>query len=378
MKNITYMIGAGASANSLPVLNKIRERFDFFKQDLVAFRQNNNDYEKDVTDLLLDLNWVISQTSNHQTIDTFARKLFVKESRHSELIRFKRVLSCYFVYEQTKTQRNAGHPNEISEGKVLYKQLPDMRYDSLISTLTSNEVDNWKLKDNIKILSWNYDVQFELAYLRFWELEKLCNVSKKLQIIPSNSVLNWPNKTINLNEFAYIHLNGVIGYDNPLEDNAANLIELFHDRVFIHDDVISEVLNFNRKMIIDIEKEKRSPGLMFFNYAWEYFANKEEFRGKLSRETIENALEVAKKTDVLVVIGYSFPSFNREIDKLIIDNMSNLRKVYIQDLHPDKIQDILENGFERIKEFVASYPSIKFFYKQENLNQFVIPMEIWE
>jgi hypothetical protein len=36
------------------------------------------------------------------------------------------------------------------------------------------------------------------------------------------------------------------------------------------------------------------------------------------------------KREILVVIGYSFPEPNKEIDRQIIDSMRDLRKVHIQ------------------------------------------------
>jgi hypothetical protein len=67
------------------------------------------------------------------------------------------------------------------------------------------------------------------------------------------------------------------------------------------------------------------------SYAWEH-DKKSLFYNKL-----EQGLE---ETNVLVVIGYSFPFFNREVDKLMLCNyMPHLRKVYFQDMNPDNIAE---------------------------------------
>jgi hypothetical protein len=41
------------------------------------------------------------------------------------------------------------------------------------------------------------------------------------------------------------------------------------------------------------------------------------------------------------VIGYSFPNFNREIDRLIFKEMKALRKVYIVNT-PDNLNSVLQ------------------------------------
>lgn len=44
----------------------------------------------------------------------------------------------------------------------------------------------------------------------------------------------------------------------------------------------------------------------------------------------------------MVVIGYSFPYFNREIDRNIFKVMPYLKKVYIQDKNPNAVMQSIE------------------------------------
>ena len=46
-------------------------------------------------------------------------------------------------------------------------------------------------------------------------------------------------------------------------------------------------------------------------------------------------------TKVIVIIGYSFPYFNREIDKLLFKDLGGIDKIYIQDLNGEKIKEYL-------------------------------------
>lgn len=77
----------------------------------------------------------------------------------------------------------------------------------------------------------------------------------------------------------------------------------------------------------------------------------------------------AKTATDLVVIGYSFPLFNREIDIAILEHMENdsLNSIYIQDLYPKKIKTSIASILPDFDEDrIDITPS-------ENLDEFFIP-----
>ena len=98
-------------------------------------------------------------------------------------------------------------------------------------------------------------------------------------------------------------------------------------------------------------KETLVPSLSF---AWEP-SYKEEY------DIVKLASQATKKTSILVVIGYSFPFFNREIDREILANMSNLKKIYYQDMYASdlmvRLQSVLNRSIEivHITEFKQFY-----------------------
>lgn len=114
-------------------------------------------------------------------------------------------------------------------------------------------------------------------------------------------------------KFNYLRMNGISGQVNNHE---------------IKEDILTyKKLNYNRKLK-DIDKEFSNPKLpdyvhvntynffiqctndntpLNFTYTWENLDMKVRFLKTLS--------EIASRTDVLVVIGYSFPFVNRNIDK---------------------------------------------------------------
>ena len=65
------------------------------------------------------------------------------------------------------------------------------------------------------------------------------------------------------------------------------------------------------------------------SFAWENSVNNEKIK-----ETLTNTTE---DTEVVVVIGYSFPFFNRVTDRYIFSKMPKLKKVYVQDINPDAV-----------------------------------------
>jgi hypothetical protein len=47
---------------------------------------------------------------------------------------------------------------------------------------------------------------------------------------------------------------------------------------------------------------------------------------------MESLLKTTQDTEQVVVIGYSFPFFNRQTDREIFGSMANLTKIYVQDM----------------------------------------------
>lgn len=83
--NITYLFGAGASREALPIVNEIPSRL---KKIIEILRTNNlhisnQESFKDVPEktqfqlleqLIEDLTWVLEKSENHASVDTFAKK----------------------------------------------------------------------------------------------------------------------------------------------------------------------------------------------------------------------------------------------------------------------------------------------------------------
>ena len=97
------------------------------------------------------------------------------------------------------------------------------------------------------------------------------------------------------------------------------------------------------------------------SFAWEHQTESPFF----------NHLKAAvKNTEILVVIGYSFPFFNRDIDKLILKEFmgSSLKKVYFQ--APDA-EDLRER-FLAINDRIDPTNLVL----RKDIKQFTLPNEL--
>ena len=77
----------------------------------------------------------------------------------------------------------------------------------------------------------------------------------------------------------------------------------------------------------------------------------------------------------MVVIGYSFPFFNRPIDRLIFRKMDKLEKIYIQDLYPENVKQSLRSALTA-EELTSRKMMSRIECIPVNDNQFFLPPEL--
>ncbi len=308
--NITYLFGAGASRNALPIVEEIPTRLkgviDLLNSDNCKLLDSEYydifnvkiNKRKAQTELVSDLEWLYTESIRHASIDTLAKKLYVKR-QENELKRLKAAFSVFLIFEQTLNSY-------------------DKRYDTFFASILNESY--YSFPENIRILNWNYDYQFEITYTEY---------SDQKQIERNQSMLNVVNKFsdnthINNDRFVIYKLNGTA---NIVGDNGFRTYD-FCPSVFSMIDV--EFLD----AIIRSHAALRFPqGGLFsgLSFAWE--------RQHSEKNIVSRSIRGTNKTDILVVIGYSFPYFNREIDREIVQAMSNLKRVYFQSPEAENIRD---------------------------------------
>lgn len=360
--NITYLLGAGASFDALPIVKKIPDRLEFFSNQfriydfkkvinnreeiniackhLLLFNSPSDqirEYEK-IKNFYDDIIWLKNESQQHSSIDTFAKKLYLQKD--SNLKKLKYLLSCFFLYEQVFNF--------------------DKRYDSFFASILENLSE---LPNNMRIISWNYDSQLEIAYGNFSNTSIETN-RERLNIISKGNII--PND-FESNKFAIHKVNGTTSISHKT-NGVYDIIPSFN---LDQTSLVSHFLEIHSSRKHWREYEPK------MSFAWEKSNEDSIFKLNLKQSISE--------TDILVVIGYSFPFFNRKMDKHILNSMNKLNKIYVQD--PKYSNDIIEKikgliPWQKTHTTLKSSTGMKTitkdtieFFPKTFTDQFFIPIE---
>ena len=91
----------------------------------------------------------------------------------------------------------------------------------------------------------------------------------------------------------------------------------------------------------------------------------------IAKKSLDYSIEIARKTTHLIVIGYSFPDFNKIIDQDIISKMTHLKYIYIQDPNPEKILKKIKMGDNLITQKIRDKEIKPFLI--DNVDEFCLP-----
>lgn len=421
MAKITYLLGAGASANTIPIVADMYERMQeiyrhfyaimdkYNKEDSYSISGFNQDLYHCLgtlsTIIYDDLAWLIKEAGSYYTIDTLAKKFYLTGDDKS-LTRLKKCLITYFTLEQI-----IFIPSTKQKEYHFVKSPTDKRYSSFIAAITRKrypiaggnsdglaaESLGFELSKDIKILSWNYDVQFELSVKSMLTGTIIEHIKSEFQIFPNKgSLIEVNNAIADLNRFAMVKLNGDAVWNRKAATGKENIPTIFDglDPANQSEERLIDFLRAYAITCIDKKSDVTNPiPVMSFNFAWESDNNfRDKYQGH--SKNLETAEQIAEDTEILVVIGYSFPIFNREIDNRLFKKMKKLKKVYVQDIEPERIQSTMQNAFEVLQkeEYVtkegrrlASSVGVAVeldrikkvdFQLESSINQFLIPYEL--
>lgn len=339
MNKIVYLIGAGASANALPVVNALPNKMLEMAQHLEERQSEINEEEitdrvtselsrkKHLLNIISGIKSLAELSSKSASIDTLAKKYFLKGNT-KELNDLKLHLSTYFNLEQAKSRT-------------------DYRYDAFFASILQRKIRDFP--DNLRILSWNYDMQFEYAYSEF---------TNSMEIMVNQNMLNVAQKNANdnpeINKFGIFKLNGTASlYHKPFRNQVYMANQISHG---LNGDILREIID---SYATCITRDDVSP---LMSFAWEAESS--------GGGVIEKAKIAASNPKALVIIGYSFPLFNRGIDKIIFEQMPGLNKVYIQAKEDDAL-----GVKERFLSFWENPASIEVIIRTD-VSQFLIPYEL--
>ena len=342
MTKVTYLFGAGASAKALPVVQDlawdIKNMEDRIKRNGLIFPHHEQSKQRPTipkshyqNKLIGDLNWLSSETYKHASIDTFAKKLFLRGKNEAPTLRkLKIALSMYFVLRQSEVPA-------------------DIRYDSFLASILQKDDKDWfKFPEKIRILSWNYDFQLEKACSSYTGWNSLDENQRFLNVSPKFFP---PGKSSD--EFSTIKLNGTTAF---LKHASESYYEPFDKFFSFDEDLMNRLVEEYPRLM-----SKESEFYPLLSFAWENW----EPRGN---NITKKAIFYTQDTEVLVVIGYSFPFFNREVDRKIIGAMENLKKVYFQDKQPEKIR----TRFQAIRQDIDPKNLVAY----DEVESFLLPDEL--
>jgi len=330
MSKVVYLMGAGASygkrsdgkriVEGIPVVEEIKEEINRVIEWISTCKVPNEGYIYQLGDknynfdsimdmLKQDFEWLRDGAFHHATIDTFAKKLLIRGDEN-EYRKLKFLLCTFFLIEQ-----------------VIYPY--DKRYDTFFANILTL---NASIPDDIYIMTWNYDGQLGIAYREYVE-ENSCRILPEEKVFRINGSANFTG----VNNIEACTLPSMA--KEELLSRILRQYELAYNRVF-------------------------STGCIQLKFAWD----EEGYNSR--RKILYPNIQDAK---VLVVIGYSFPFFNREIDRDIFMNMPNLEKIYIQDPKAEEIKEFLssvltENQREQL------FPNVVILDK--NKDNFYLPPEL--
>lgn len=312
--HITYLLGAGASAACVPLVKEIPERLLIYEKYINKFDNPLIDeYTKEIKKLVAILD-------DNNTIDSYARNLYQNKfnNQSQELNKLKAIVIGLFLFEQLPKKKSLQTLNEDINSRIY--SLPDKteQYTKVNRTIDSRYktflgkvlTDNHSIDQNISILSWNYDLQIEIA------LEIVVGYRYR-ELHEGSLIFPHPNHYFDKskNEIPQIiKMNGTAGIFKEYNKTIFNVYDK-HNEYF--DDIIDTIM--------EIFKEAASR-IYYYNpllkFAWE--------KGEYSESVLHYALKTISKTTTLVVIGYSFPDFNRSIDRGILLNSEFIEEVYFQ------------------------------------------------
>ena len=90
---------------------------------------------------------------------------------------------------------------------------------------------------------------------------------------------------------------------------------------------------------------------------------------------IDSILPLVSDAKVLVVIGYSFPYVNRAVDRKLVQNMTSLRSVYIQDMAASDVKQSFETLLSENQQKGVAQQIIR-IHSRTSVAQFIIPNEL--
>lgn len=284
---IVYLLGAGASCKggALPLVADYCKRLEACGKALEGIA--------DLKEYMDSLLWLGGIDKKHNTVDSFAKWCWKNDK--GQLERLRKALAFFFTMEE------------------LVIGVRDPRYIQFITEITDDE---FKFPRNVKIINWNYDSQVQLACDTNKRVEHFANRPGGAVHVPG--IINYYPTMSNLQrvepeDLDMIQMNGI-----------ARMYRAFDDSLRMHQPSFNEMGPFMNSL------KMSSYDCPTFNFAFE---RSDQGTGLAIGDRINYAKDLVKNADVVVIIGYSFPSVNDVVDNALFEVMKQgdgIQKIYLQ------------------------------------------------
>lgn len=348
-QRVVYWLGAGASAMALPTVNLMPEALMAQADQIRRIHGANLTFPNELDSYEKHLRGLAEISVHYGTLDTYARSLYLQPNKEQELASLKLHLSLFFVLAPIVT----APPPMVIVGVDEYATRYDLdpRYMGWLAVLLG---DGLKLNKRVKVISWNYDFQVELALARYCNPGALDQMHERFGIYPGVDPETAPTT-----DFFLAHLNGIAGQEK--RDKS------FHAWYKVHAGVFPDWINGLFKAYGDtgaFGTNMRAGFVDRMTFAWE--------GSEVAQHAIVLAEHALRESDVLVIIGYSFPAFNRLIDNQLItafDSGLTKKRLIVQNPSAtvEDFMNLFELDIDRVSVTVDNNP-----------DQFHLPNELFK
>lgn len=176
---------------------------------------------------------------------------------------------------------------------------------------------------NMRVISWNYDRQFEKSFSQFTpelKYEERRATEDKLQAVPSRL----PHEC-DPGAFSILKLNGSAGARvSPIKDSRPT----HNPDLYALSSELDRSLFLTLRFCMNVAVEDADP---YIQFAWE---------DDTRRSGILDLIDRFTPVETVVVIGYSFPTFNRDLDRRVFDALRP-NEVFLQVAGDNNVRDRL-------------------------------------
>jgi hypothetical protein len=341
---VRYILGAGASFGSVPLVSEMPQRvleygltFKYASEFFLANSTPNSDLWQKAEMIqkwagyLLELS---GSLKNAFSFHTKAKFLYAKGSKgEKDYDKLKKAIALIIISEQLVRPHNN-------------------RYDAFLAALAVHSRKFNEL-ENIEILNWNYDFQFWLSAQQIDQKIQLSDLEKKLN---------------------HVYLNGYTSCEAR-----------FNDLIFADFDQHKEFIEWVQKQNISEQNMLAIKNLSSIAFTlWEGdllneiekdASKKLKFSWEVSFLDILNRID-ANDPENTVIIGYSLPTFNRQMDNQLFASYTSPstkpKKVYVQcdKGNSEVVSKLRGMGFQSYHQIIPVKNSREFFIPPEyNFNR---------